>query len=90
MVHCCFHGEIFLLFSFLFKIYLFWGRLQRQRADRKGLGDEWNWVHDVKFTNNIKFKENEDIKLRKKVDLGELEKRVGVDMIKIQCKFSKK
>lgn len=61
-----------------------------QRADTKRWGDEWNWVHDVKFTNNIKFKENEDIKLRKKVDLGELEKRVGVDMIKIQCKFSKK
>lgn len=34
-------------------------------------------MHEVKITNNIKFKENEDIKLRKKVDLGELAKSGG-------------
>jgi hypothetical protein len=32
-------------------VWFGWGgqSLQGQRADRKGQGDEWNWVHDVKL-----------------------------------------
>lgn len=43
--HCSYHGEIsFLILNFTF-YFLFSGegRLQEQRVDIEGWGDEWDW-----------------------------------------------
>lgn len=40
-------GEQNVFFSFIF---LLRERLQEWRADVEGLGSEWDWVHDVKFS----------------------------------------
>jgi hypothetical protein len=44
--------DIFIVFVCLFVSFLLSKRLQGQTADKKGQGDEWDWVHDVKLTKN--------------------------------------
>jgi hypothetical protein len=59
--HCSSHSYIFICLYFYF-LFSFRGRLQGQR---EGTGDEWDPVHDVKFTKNPK-------KVREKTEKGNL------------------
>jgi hypothetical protein len=44
VTHYSFHDEMFSMFCLGFLFYFLWERrLQEQRMDPKGWGDEWDW-----------------------------------------------